>query len=88
MRPDWFMEERMAIKLLGVLPVTNCGSICVHEIEDDRVLASISGQRPEWCSTAERPLSDYIGDEAEADEMTSGFMFGRLFVPFCAVMRV
>ena len=78
----------MGIKLLGVLPVTNCGSICVHEIEDDRVLASVNGVSPEWCPTAERPLSDYIGDDAEEDEVTRGFFFGSLFVPFCAVMQI
>ena len=78
----------MGIKLLGVLPVTNCGSICVHEIEDDRVLASENGINPEWCATAERPLGDYIGDEREENEVTRGFFFGSLFVPFCAVMRI
>ena len=78
----------MGIKLLGVLPVTKRGSICVHEIEDDRVLASVNGVSPEWCPTAERPLSDYIGDDAEEDEVTRGFFFGSFFVPFCAVMRI
>ena len=78
----------MGIKLLGVLPVTNCGSICVHEIEDDRVLASVNGVTPELCPTAERPLSEYIGDDAEDDEVTRGFFFGSFFVPFCAVMRI
>ena len=78
----------MGIKLLGVLPVTTCGSICVHEIEDDRVLASVNGVTPEWCPTAERPLSEYIGDDAEDHEVTRGFFFGSLFVPFCAVMRI
>ena len=78
----------MGIRMLGVLPVTNCGSICIHEIEDDRVLASFNGEHPEWCDTAERPMSDYIGDEAEEDEVAPGFMFGALFVPFCAVMRI
>ena len=78
----------MGIRLMGVLPVTNCGSICVHEIEDDRVLASVNGINPEWCSTAERPLGDYIGDDADADEVAPGFMFGALFIPFCSVMRI
>ena len=78
----------MGIRLLGVLPVTNCGSICVHEIEDDRVLASVNGINPEWCSIAVRPLGDYIGDDADADEVAPGFMFGALFIPFCSVMRI
>ena len=78
----------MGIKLIGMLPVTNCGSICVHEIRDDRVLASVNGVNPDWCKTAERPLSDYIGEDAEEGEMAPGFMFGRMFVPFCSVVRV
>ena len=58
-------------------------SICVHAIDDaeDKVLASVNGENPEWCEMAEQPQED-------GDEMESGFLFGSFFVPFSGVMRM
>ena len=70
-------------KIIGVFPMFNTGSICVHAIDDaeDKVLASVNGKNPEWCEMAEQPQED-------GDEMESGFKFGSFFVPFSEVMRV
>ena len=38
-------------KIIGVFPMFNTGGICVHAIDDaeDKVLASVNGENPEWC---------------------------------------
>lgn len=53
------------------------------EIDDaeDKVLASVNGENPEWCEMAEQPQED-------GDEMESGFLFGSFFVPFSGVIRM
>lgn len=48
---------------------------------EDKVLASVNGENPEWCEMAEQPQED-------GDEMESGFLFGSFFVPFSGVMRM
>ena len=70
-------------KIIGVFPMFNTGGICVHAIDDaeDKVLASVNGENPEWCEMAEQPQED-------GDEMESGFLFGSFFVPFSGVMRM
>ena len=70
-----------ANKIVGVHPVSNTGSIVVHEIDhmDDRVLVSLNGQNPEWCEIT----------EMESDqEAQFGFKWGEMFVPFSEVMRI
>lgn len=63
-------------KIIGVFPMFNTGGICVHAIDDaeDKVLASVNGENPEWCEMAEQPQED-------GDEMESGFLLGSFFVP-------
>ena len=75
------------MKIIGVFPISNTGSICVHAIDhaEDRVMASINGENPEWCAITEKPQSE-MG--VESDELESGFMFGSFFVPFSEVMRM
>ena len=77
----------MENKTIGVFPMFNTGGICVHEIDhvEDKVLASMNGKDPEWCSITEKPQSEMGGD---SDELESGFQFGSFFVPFSEVMRV
>ena len=77
----------MEMKIIGVFPISNTGSICVHAIDDaeDRVMASINGENPEWCAITEKPQSEMGG---ESDELELGFLFGSFFVPFSEVMRV
>lgn len=74
-------------KVIGVFAVCNTAGIYVHAIDhaEDRVLASMNGKDPEWCSITEKPQSEMGGD---SDELESGFMFGSFFVPFSEVMRV
>lgn len=38
-------------KIIVVFPMFNTGGICVHAIDDaeDKVLASVNGENPEWC---------------------------------------
>ena len=64
-------------------PMFNTGGICVHAIDDaeDKVLASVNGENPEWCEMAEQPQED-------GDEMESGFLFGSFFVAFSGVIRM
>lgn len=47
----------------------------------DKVLASISGDNPEWCDLTEQYMGESTG------EMELGFTLGSFFVPFCEVMR-
>lgn len=79
--------KTMEMKIIGVFPISNTGSICVHAIDhaEDKVLASINGENPEWCAITEKPQSE-MGGESERKE--SGFMFGSFFVPFSEVMRM
>ena len=73
----------MSEKIIGVYPMFNTGGICVHVIDDaeDKVLASVNGETPEWCEMTEQPKED-------GGDMESGFLFGSFFVPFSGVMRV
>ena len=70
----------MSKKIIGVYPMFNTGGICVHAIDDaeDKVLASVNGENPEWCEMAEQPQED-------GDEMELGFFVSAPF--FVAVFR-
>ena len=50
----------MSKKIIGVYPMFNTGGICVHAIDhaEDKVLASVNGENPEWCEMAEKPQED------------------------------
>ena len=75
----------MSKKIIGVYPMFNTGGICVHAIDDaeDKVLASVNGENPEWCEMAAKPQP-----EEDGGEMESGFLFGSFFVPFSGVIRM
>lgn len=75
----------MSEKVIGVYPLFNTGGICVHAIDyaEDKVLASVNGEKPEWCEMAEKPQPEEDGSEKE-----SGFLFGSFFVPFSGVIRM
>lgn len=64
---------------IGSYCLSNTSSINVYEIDyyEDKVLAGINNNKPEWCK---------IVDFEQTDEI--GFMVGKLFVPFSEVMRV
>ena len=69
-------------KVIGVYGLCNTGTVLVHAIDypDDRVLASINGENPQWCE-----ITDACR-EGE-DELEPGFFLGSIFVPLCDVMR-
>lgn len=67
--------------VIGVWPLCNTGAVLVHEIDGERVLASVGGIEPEWCAMKEE-YWECTGD------LESGFVLGSLFVPFCEVMKV
>lgn len=48
------MKEKL--KIIGVFGLFNTGGICIHEIDqaEDRVLASMNGEKPEWCPITEQ----------------------------------
>ena len=71
----------MSKEIIGVFPVCNTGGICVHALEDERVLVSMNGENPEWLDVSEE-YSESTGD------LEPGFRFGSFFVPFSEVMRV
>lgn len=64
---------------IGSYCLSNTASINVYKIDyhEDKVLAGINNNKPEWCK---------IVNFEQTDEL--GFMFGKLFVPFSEVMRV
>ena len=67
--------------VIGSYPFCNTGSVLVHAIDGDRVLASINGEDAAWCDVTE----EYV--EA-TEELEFGFRFGKWFIPFSEVMRV
>ena len=67
--------------IVGVYTFCNTGSVLVHAIDGDRVLASINGKDAAWCDVTE----EYV--EA-TEELECGFRFGKWFIPFSEVMRV
>ena len=67
--------------VIGSYPFSNTGSVLVHAIDGDRVLASINGEDAAWCDVTE----EYV--EA-TEELECGFRFGKWFIPFSEVMRV
>lgn len=68
--------------VIGIYCLFNTGSVLVHQIDyaDDRVLASVNGENPEWCAITE----EYYECTGETE---LGFYFGSFFVPFIEVMR-
>ena len=72
----------MGKKPIGVYTVSNTIAVSVYEIDyvDDRVLVSDNNKKPKWCPIVDR--------ENEEGEYESGFMLGRMFIPFSEVMRV
>ena len=69
-------------KVIGVYGLCNTGAVLVHFIDypEDKVLASINGDNPQWCEITEACR------EGE-DELELGFFLGSFFVPFYDVMR-
>lgn len=67
--------------VIGAYLFCNTGSVLVHAIDGDRVLASINGEDAAWCDVTE----EYV--EA-TEELECGFRFGKRFIPFSEVMRV
>ena len=69
-------------EVIGVYPLCNTGAVLVHAIDygEDRVLASINGCDPEWCSLTEEYMET-------SGELELGFALGELFIPFADVMR-
>lgn len=79
------MTESKMIDLdtvIGVYGLTNTGAVLVHAIDygEEKILASINGENPEWCRMAEQYVE-------HLEEETLGFLYGELFVPLCEVMR-
>ena len=67
-------------KIIGVCTLCSTGTVLVYQIDygEDKVLAGVNGEAPEWCSMAEQSLDD---------ELEPGFMLGSFFIPFSQVMR-
>lgn len=72
----------MEKKVIGVYTFSNAIAVSVYEIDyvDDRVLVSGNNETPKWC-----PIVDHENEEGEYE---SGFMLGKMFIPFSDVMRL
>lgn len=68
--------------VIGVYTICNTGAVLVHQIDygEDKVLASINGENPEWCDLREEYMEC-------TGELELGFTLGAFFIPFCEVMR-
>lgn len=75
--------------VIGVYPICNTGAVLVHKIDygEDRVLASINGENPEWCGIVEEYRDNDEDENTEEDGPEPGFFLGSIFVPFSEVMR-
>lgn len=69
-------------KVIGVYPICNTGAVLVYAIDygEDKVLAGINSDPPEWCRMEEQ----YCEDSGEGE---LGFVLGSFFVPFFEVQR-
>ena len=69
-------------QVIGIYSLTNTGAVLIHAIDygEDKVLASVNGKNPEWCSLKEEYME-------VTGELELGFFLGKLFVPFIEVMR-
>ena len=62
------MKEKL--KINGVFGLFNTGCICIHEIDQaaDRVLASMTGEKPAWCPITEQLWSEHHGDGKDTED--------------------
>ena len=72
------MAETKMIDLntvIGVYSLCNTGAVLVHAINyaEDKILASINGENPEWCAMTEEYME--VTGETEL-----GFMLGSFFI--------
>ena len=74
------MEAIDLKSVIGICPISNTGAVLVYQIDygEDRVLASMPGEPPEWCELKEEPVDD---------ELELGFSLGSFFVPLAGVER-
>jgi len=52
------MTMKTEQKVIGVYTFCSTGSVLVHELDGDKVLASINGKHLEWCDITERYSED------------------------------
>ena len=71
-----------ANEIIGIYPICNTGAVLLYEIDyaEDRVLASINTDIPEWCQLAE----EYCESSGDVE---LGFRIGALFVQLFEVQR-
>ena len=71
-----------ANEIIGIYPICNTGAVLLYKIDyaEDRVLASINTDMPEWCQLAE----EYIESSGDVE---LGFRIDALFVPLFEVQR-
>ena len=68
--------------VIGIYPICNTGTVLVHQFDyvEEKVLASINGESPEWCRMTEEYWEC-------SEELETGFRLGSFFVPLCEVQR-
>ena len=67
-------------KAIGIYVICNTGAVLVYEIDygEDKALAGINGDEPEWCNIKEGNVDGNI---------EPGFSLGSFFVPFSQAER-
>jgi len=67
---------------IGVYPVCNTGAVLVYAIDyaEDKVLAGMNAEEPEWCDLTEEYYEC-------TEETEPGFYLGSFFLPLCEVQR-
>ena len=77
------MEACEKRKPVGAYTFCNTGSVLVYEIDmaEDKVLAGINDDPPEWCD-----IKEIYSEETE--QLEPGFCIGSFLVPFFSVIRL
>ena len=77
-------EQKMidASKIIGIYPICSTGAVLVYAFDysEDKVLAGINENAPEWCDLKEEFCED-LGEEV------LGFSVGSFFIPLFEVQR-
>lgn len=62
--------------IIGLYPLTNCGTLVIHNINDldELVEVSLNGENKDWYPMVSEP--------------ELGFLWGEMFVPFSGVMSI
>lgn len=73
------------LPIIGVYPLTNVGTITIHTIQDDAVLASLNGGEAEWFPVVSKWID--CDENYMEEKLVYGFNWDKMFVSFEEIMR-